>query len=284
MRELRKPRRLTRDARTSSNSAVSCAQRRRSQFAHSASDGNWRSVLCGPDTRRRSAYAPHRLGRTVWRFCCSSRGRACWHPRATPGSFDSESNECLVRGSPCGTASSMRFETGRPAIRARALPHHLRPTRPPDVGSRGMGLPLGTLRATRTGPVSKRPGGGSAGVGDVGAVRAGADRPVEVLAELGIVLPDARYRVAEGAGHAGSGALGRRRGAPVAAAEADRARELSNQEVAFGVGLRGSFGVAEGARLVDVVLDLGEAPAVRVLGSWVEELGPIAGARGAPGG
>ena len=38
-----------------------------------------------------------------------------------------------------------------------------------------------------------------------------------------------------------------------------------------------SLGVLEGARLIDVVLDLGEAPAVGVLGSRVEHLAGIAG-------
>jgi hypothetical protein len=59
------------------------------------------------------------------------------------------------------------------------------------------------------GPMSEPPSGGSAGVGDVGAVRAGADRPVEMLAELGMVLPNAGYHLADRAGHADSRSLGR---------------------------------------------------------------------------
>jgi hypothetical protein len=43
--------------------------------------------------------------------------------------------------------------------------------------------------------------------------------------------------------------------------------------------LCGSLGVTEGARLLNVVLDFGEAPAVRVFGSRVEHLTGIAGAR-----
>src|SRR5438128_1825716 len=111
--------------------------------------------------------------------------------------------------------------------------------------------------------MSELPSGGSAAVGNVGAIRAGADRPVEVLAELGMVLSNPDYRLADRAGHADSSPLGRWRGASVAPTEADRARELSNEEVAFRVCLRLTLGVPEGARLFDVVLDLGEAPAVR---------------------
>jgi hypothetical protein len=126
--------------------------------------------------------------------------------------------------------------------------------------------------------MSRPPNGGSSWFGNVGAACAGADCPVEMLAELGMVLTNPDYRLADGAGHADSGPLGGRRGPSVAAMEADRARELSNEEVAFGVCLHLSLGVLERARLLDVVLDLGEAPAVRVLGSCVEHLAGIAGA------
>ena len=59
--------------------------------------------------------------------------------------------------------------------------------------------------------------------------------------------------------------------------EADRARELSKEEVAFRVGLRLALGVSEGPRLLDVVLDLGEAASVCVLGPRVEHLPGIPG-------
>ena len=123
---------------------------------------------------------------------------------------------------------------------------------------------------------SELPPGGGARVGEVGAVRAGADGAVEVLAELGMVLTDPGDRLADGAGHTGSSALGRGRGSSIATTEADRAGELANEEVAFGVGLRGPLGVPGGARLLDVVVDLGEAPAVGVLGSRVEDLARVA--------
>ena len=51
-------------------------------------------------------------------------------------------------------------------------------------------------------------------------MRAGVNRAVEVLAELGMVLADARHRLADGARHSGSSALGGRCGPPIATAEA----------------------------------------------------------------
>ncbi len=100
-----------------------------------------------------------------------------------------------------------------------------------------------------------------------------------MLAEQGMVLTDPGHRVADRAGHADSGTLGRRRGSSIATAQADSARQLSNEEVAFGVRLRLPLGVSEGARLRDVVFDLGEASAVRTLGACVEHLAGIAECR-----
>ncbi len=91
-----------------------------------------------------------------------------------------------------------------------------------------------------------------------------------------MVLTDPGDRLADGAGHSGSSALGRGCGSSIAAAQADCAGELSDEEVAFGVGLRGALGVAGGARLLDVVVDLGETSAVGVLGSRVEHLARVA--------
>jgi hypothetical protein len=45
---------------------------------------------------------------------------------------------------------------------------------------------------------------------------------------------------------------------------ARRVRELAHEEAAFGIGLRGPLGVAEGVFLLDVVFDLGEAWGRRV--------------------
>ena len=98
---------------------------------------------------------------------------------------------------------------------------------------------------------------------------------VEVLAELGVVLADPRYRLADSARHTGSRALGGRRGPPIATAEPDRARQLAHQEVALGLGLRLPQVVLEGARLLDVVFDLCEAAAVGRLGPLVEQLARV---------
>jgi hypothetical protein len=93
-----------------------------------------------------------------------------------------------------------------------------------------------------------------------------------MLVDRGMVLTDPGYRLADNAGHTGSSTLGRGCGSSIATTQANRARELSNEEVAFSVGLRGPLSVPDGARLLDVVVDLGEASAVRVLGARVEHL------------
>ena len=98
----------------------------------------------------------------------------------------------------------------------------------------------------------------------------------EMFAEPGMVLTDPGYRLANRAGDTGSSALGRGCGSSIATVQPNRARELSDEEVAFGVSLRGPLGVPNGVRLVDVVFDLGEASAVRVLGSRVEHLASVA--------
>jgi hypothetical protein len=91
-----------------------------------------------------------------------------------------------------------------------------------------------------------------------------------MLAELGMVFADPRDRLTDGARHTHSSALGRGRSSSSATAQAVRARELSNEEFAFGVGLRGTLGVPDGARPLDVVFDLGQTTAVGVLGTRVE--------------
>src|SRR5215207_3483539 len=105
-----------------------------------------------------------------------------------------------------------------------------------------------------------------------------------MFAERGMVLADPAYGLADRAGHTCSGALGRGRGSSMTAAEAERAGELANEELAFGVGLCGPLGVPDGAGLVEVVVDLGEASAVGVLGAWVEDLAGVAEQRARRGG
>src|ERR671910_1788125 len=127
--------------------------------------------------------------------------------------------------------------------------------------------------------MSTPPPGGRAGIGEVGAVRAGANGPAEVLAQRGMMVGDPCDGVAHGAGHTGSSALGRGRRSSIATAQPDGARELSEQEVAFGIGLGGPFAVPGGPRLVDVLVDLGETPTVRLLGPGVEHRTGVARTR-----
>jgi len=144
--------------------------------------------------------------------------------------------------------------------------------------ARRHGLRPGLVVSARR-SLSKPPPGGGARVGKVGAIRTGADGTAEMLAELGMVLTDPGYRLADRAGHTGSSALGRGCGSSIATTQANCARELSNEEVAFGVGLRGPLSVPDGARLLDVVVDLGEASAVGALCSCVEDLARVAESR-----
>ena len=87
-----------------------------------------------------------------------------------------------------------------------------------------------------------------------------------------------------GAGDSGSGALRCGGRPPVTVTQAERSGQLSNEEVAFGVGLRGPLGVAYGASLLDVAFDLGETSAVGVLGAPVEHLARVAERQRALGG
>ena len=80
------------------------------------------------------------------------------------------------------------------------------------------------------------------------------------------------HGLADGAGHAGSGAFGGAAGSACDTTQPECARELADEEVAFGVGLRGPLCVPRGAGLVEVVVDLCQASAVGGLGCGVEEL------------
>jgi hypothetical protein len=91
--------------------------------------------------------------------------------------------------------------------------------------------------------LSEPPAGWHARVWKVGAIRAGADRMAEMLAKLRMVLTDSGDRPADRAGHTGSSPLGCGRGSSATTTQAKRAGEFSNQEAAFGVGLRGPLGV-----------------------------------------
>jgi hypothetical protein len=97
-----------------------------------------------------------------------------------------------------------------------------------------------------------------------------------MLAELGMVLSYSGHRVADRAGHSDSSTLGRGRGSSIATTQANRARELSNEEIAFGLGLGGPFSVLDSARLVDVVIDLDETTVVGIFGFRVQDLARVA--------
>src|SRR5215218_4346175 len=127
--------------------------------------------------------------------------------------------------------------------------------------------------------MSEPPVGGGARVGNVGAIGPRADGAVEMLAERGMVLGDPGHRLADRAGHSGSGALRGGRGSSITTTQPERARELLNQEVTLGVSLGGPRGVADGAGLLKVVVDLGQASAVGVLGLGVQDLARVAECR-----
>jgi hypothetical protein len=100
-----------------------------------------------------------------------------------------------------------------------------------------------------------------------------------MVTEPGIVGTDPGYGVPNGACDPRSSALRRGRGSPFTTTEAECARQFSNQEVAFGLGLGGPLLVPARARLIEVVVDLSKAPAVGLLGARVDDLARVAESR-----
>src|SRR5688500_18009316 len=98
-------------------------------------------------------------------------------------------------------------------------------------------------------------------------------------AECGVVLSDACQRMTDGAGHCCSTALRGGCGSSFAAMQAKSGREFSDEKVAFGVGLRGSLRVPRCVGLLDIVVNFGEAAAVGVLSSQVEDFAGVAESR-----
>ena len=90
-----------------------------------------------------------------------------------------------------------------------------------------------------------------------------------------MVIGDPGHRLADGAGHTSSRPLRCGRGSSISTAQPDGTRELSKKEVPLGAGLGAPLAIADGVRLLDVVVDLGEASAVRLLGSCVEHLARV---------
>jgi hypothetical protein len=95
-----------------------------------------------------------------------------------------------------------------------------------------------------------------------------------------MVFTDPDDRLTDGSGHTGAGALGGRADSSIATTEPDCARQLADEEVAFGVRLGSTRRVAPGPRLLDVFFDLREAPAIGILGSFVEDRSGVTERRG----
>jgi hypothetical protein len=91
-----------------------------------------------------------------------------------------------------------------------------------------------------------------------------------------MVLTDPSYRLTDCAGDAGASALGCGRGSPIATTEANGTCQLTDDQVAFNVGLRGTLIVPHGQRLTYVIFDLGEASAVRLFRVSIEERAGVA--------
>src|SRR5215213_3117515 len=90
------------------------------------------------------------------------------------------------------------------------------------------------------------------------------------------MLTDPGDRVSNGARDTCSGTFRRGGGPPFTTTEAECSRELCNQEFAFGLRLGSPLVVPSGAGLLDVVVDLDEAPAVGLLGLRVDDLARVA--------
>ena len=81
---------------------------------------------------------------------------------------------------------------------------------------------------------SEGPGDRHPRIGQIGAMGAGAHDSLEVIGQLHVVVANASQGLPHRARDAHSGALRRRTGAAIPAADADRARQLANEELAFG--------------------------------------------------
>src|SRR4029453_15557167 len=85
--------------------------------------------------------------------------------------------------------------------------------------------------------------------------------------------------LADRAGHTGSGALGRGSRSAFTTAQTESGGGVFGQEGKFGGRARGPPGGPDGAGLLEVVVDLGQASAVGVLGLGVEALARVAECR-----
>src|SRR5579872_6338646 len=106
----------------------------------------------------------------------------------------------------------------------------------------------------------------------VRAIQAGADAPVQVRGERGLGLLNTRDGGPDAAGHIDARLL---RGSPrpaIPAAQANRAAELGDQGIDFGLNPPDPLLVAVGLGFIHVLAELLEAPPVGGLGGCVEHL------------
>src|SRR5688500_2000619 len=91
-------------------------------------------------------------------------------------------------------------------------------------------------------------------VGLVGAVRAGPHGPVEVAAELRVVIADAADRLADALLHRDPRALGRRGRTARPAAQPERSGQVTAQGVGLAAQARRASGVLEALGLLQLAL------------------------------
>src|SRR5512133_89079 len=115
-------------------------------------------------------------------------------------------------------------------------------------------------------------------VGLVDAERAGAHGRLELVPQVRVLVGDAPDLAAQRARDVDARALGRRRGRPVAPAEADGRRQLLGDELHLLARPRGALGVVERLGLLDLGAQVLQARAVLGLRLRVERGTGIAGA------
>src|SRR5919197_944963 len=190
----------------------------------------------------------------------------------------------------------------RPCRGAHSAPRHWRGVRGTGPGARGSPraststeAPACASRQATTEPpnpdptttTSKRsarihlPGHRAPRVGVVGAERAGAHRRLELAPQSRVLVGDAPHLAAQRAGEVDTRPLGRRRGRPVAPAEADGRRQLVGDELHLLARPRRALGVVEGLGLLDLRAQVLQARAVLALGLRVEDRARVAVARAA---
>src|SRR5688500_8286887 len=86
-----------------------------------------------------------------------------------------------------------------------------------------------------------------------------------------MVLMDPSHGVSDGPRDAGARTLGVGGGTPIATAETDGVAQLTDQEVTFGLCLCNPFVVPDGFCFLEILRDLHETSAVRLLGSLLEQ-------------